>query len=272
MKSIIKSIFLLALFAGFFSACKKDENQVTFQGGTNPVLSASRFVNPMVLLPNNQAAEIIKFDWTNPNYQFNTGLSSQDVSYSIQFDTVGSNFTNPRMVEVSVSKELTKTFKSGELNDILVGVTKLKLLKDVPHDIEVRVKSNLFNGSVPLYSNSLIFTITPHFDPNIPRLWITGSGTPSGWTNSPPFTQEFNYIGDRKFEIEMDFTPGNQYKFLTKLGSWQPQWGGCGPLGGTISENPGGQQDPDAINTPSDPGRYKVSVDLDTKTCTVVRM
>ncbi len=272
MKSIIKSLFLLTLIAGFFSACKKDENQVKYEGGTNPVLTASRFVNPMVLLLNNQGADVIKFDWTNPDYKFNTGLSSQDVNYAIQFDTVGSNFTNPKMVEVAISKDLTKTFKSGELNDVIVGVTKLKLAKDIPHEIEVRIKSTMFNGTAALYSNSLTFTITPHEDPNLPRLWITGSGTPSGWTNDPPINQEFNYIADRKFEIEMDFTPGNQYKFLTKKGRWQPQWGGCSPSGGPITENPGGGTDPDAINTPADPGRYKVSVDLDAKMCTVVRI
>ncbi len=273
MKNIIKHLFIAVAMMASFASCKKDENRVQFEGGTNPVLTASRYTDPMVLLLNNLNAEVIKFDWTNPNYQFNTGLSSQNVTYTLQFDTVGANFSSPKLGEIAIANDLNVVLTSKQLNKVLVGLDFLELEPYVPHNIEVRVKASLTGNTVPLYSNTLSFIITPHEDPDIPRLYITGDGTPSGWTNAPPRpAQEFTRISGKKFEIEMDFTPGKLYKFLTKHGAWQPQWGGCGPAGGSILENPGGQSDPDAISTPADPGRYKITVDLEVKTCTVVRI
>lgn len=268
---MLKKIFLLPLLVALFASCKKDEKQVVYEGGTNPVLSMSA-TGPFVLQESQSARDAITFNWTNPDYRFNTGVSSQDVTYTLQFDTVGSNFTNPRMSEISISKDLRKTLTVLQFNDAIAGVTKLALEPLVPHDIQVRLKSNLVNNTAVLYSSPLEFTVTPFPDPNIPTLWITGDACASNWTNTPPSSQKFTWIRDKLFEISIDFVPGKIYKFLTKQGQWQPQWGGCGASGGTISENPGGGSDPDAIPTPAVAGTYKITVDLNAKTCTVVRI
>lgn len=268
---MLKKIFLLPLLVALFASCKKDEKQVVYEGGTAPVLSTSA-TGPFVLQESQSARDAITFNWTNPDYRFNTGVSSQDVTYTLQFDTVGSNFTNPRMAEISIAKDLRKTLTVLQFNDAIAGVTKLALEPFVAHDIQVRLKSNLVNNTAILYSNPLEFTVTPFPDPNIPTLWITGDACPSSWTNTPPASQKFTWIRDKTFEINMDFVPGKIYKFLTKQGQWQPQWGGCGASGGTISENPGGGSDPDAIPTPAVAGTYKITVDLNAKTCTVVRI
>lgn len=270
MKKIFQKLFLIPLLVAGFASCKKDENKVVFEGGTKPVLQSS-VTAPLVLNSNNLDREAINFTWTNPNYQFNTGISSQDVLYTLQFDTVGSNFSNPRMAEFTLSSDLSKSFNVLQFNDIIAGVTNLALEPFVEHEIEVRLKSNLINNTAVLYSDAIRISVTPFPDPNIPTLWITGNACPSDWTNTPPDTQKFRHISDRKFEIIMDFVPGRLYKFLTKQGQWQPQWGGCGPDGGTITENPGGGSDPDAIPTPAIAGTYKISVDLDARTCSVVR-
>lgn len=269
MKNIFKVLLCsLIVFAGM-SSCKKDENQVYFEGGTAPALTASS-TTPLTLLLADAAKPVVTFNWTNPGYQFTTGTSSQDVTYTIQVDTVGSNFTNPRKQEFSISKDLSKTFTVNELNDALVSGAKLKLAPNVPHNVEFRVKSSI-NGNVPLFSNKIAMVITPYPDPNIPTLWITGTAVPSGYTNTPPSSQQFTYITDQKFEMIFAFTPGNEYKLLTKQGQWQPQWGGAPATGGTLSVNPGGGSDPNAIPTPAVAGNYKLTVDLDAKTITVVK-
>ncbi len=273
MKKILKQILFLSLMVSVFASCKKDENQTLYQGAAKPVaLTASNYSDPTILNSSKTSAEVLTLDWNNPEYKFNTGASSYDVVYLIQVDTVGSNFTNPRKQEIAVPANLTKTFKSGEFNDILVSGSKLKLKEGIPHEVEVRIKATLGNNAAPVYSNAFSFVVTPHEDLNKPRLWITGSGTGSNWTNSPPDSQEFTYLGDRKFQIEIDFQPGGQYKFLSKRGAWQPQWGGCEPTGGSISENPGGGSDPKEINTPDEAGKYRITVDLDAKTCTIVKI
>ena len=107
MKHIFK--FMLFSFAAFtLASCEKDENKVEFIGGTAPVLTASSTA-PLLLSVVNKDNPAITFYWTNPNYQFNTGISSQDVTYTLQFDTTGSNFTSPKMGEKSISKNLSTT-------------------------------------------------------------------------------------------------------------------------------------------------------------------
>ena len=154
-----------------------------------------------------------------------------------------------------------------------MSASKLSLQPNIPHNLEVRIKATLTNGAAALYSDPVELTgIVPYPDPNVPTLWITGSATASGWTNTPPDPQKFTYLGGLLFELVIHLEPGGQYKFLTKQAQWQPQWGGCGPAGGTLTVNPGGGTDPNAIDTPPVAGDYKITVDLTPSNphCTVV--
>lgn len=81
--SIIFSILLTLVMV----SCKKDENQVMFEGGTAPVLTASTStINLAFANADNQA---VKLSWTNPDYRFNTGVSSHDVNYVVEIDIAG---------------------------------------------------------------------------------------------------------------------------------------------------------------------------------------
>ncbi|MEJ7682569.1 MAG: SusE domain-containing protein [Segetibacter sp.] len=215
----------------------------------------------------------MKLSWTNPNYSFTTGISSQDVSYTIQIDTAGANFTNPKRQEFAVAKDLSLTLLVGDLNTYL---SKMELQTDVPHDIEMRVISNL-NGAVPLQSNVIKFTgIVPYEDFTVPppanqELYITGDGTPSGWTNEPPATQKCTTVNKGQYYIVMNFEPGKFYKFLSTQKQWQPQYGGKSATGGDIGFNLGSGSDPDAIPTPAAAGSYKVELNFKTGKYTVIK-
>ena len=270
MKKIVKQLFFLSLLVAFFASCKKEENQLVYTGGTPPVLTASS-TSAMTLDSNFKNNTAITFTWTNPNYQFNTGISSQDVNYILQVDTTGANFTSPLRQEVSIPKELSVSFTIKDLNTIL---TKLNLNEDVPHNVEFRLKSTLLNGSVPLYSNVIKITITPYLDVAVPipptgALYITGDGTPSSWTNNPPANQKATKVSKTLYYIIMNFTPGYYYKFLSTLNAWQPQYGGSDPAGGDIGYNMGNGSDPAAIPTPSVAGSYKVTLNFKTGKYTV---
>jgi hypothetical protein len=280
MKNIVK-LFTGALLMGtLFSSCEKDENQISYEGGTAPVLTASTTA-ALVLLPANQSNQVIKFNWTNPDYRFTTGISSQDVTYLLQVDTTGANFTNPAKQEISISKELDITFTVKELNAIL---TKLNLQEDIVHNVEFRIKSTLGNGSVPLYSNVLKIVITPYLDVAIPisttgELYITGDATPSSWTNSPPVAQKCTKISNTEYTITMNFVSGKFYKFLTTLGAWQPQYGLKAGSGGNAAsgdlglnnQTPQYPSDPDAIPTAALDGTYKVTINFKTGKYTAVK-
>lgn len=268
--------YKLLLFVSFLAvvlfSCEKEENRVYFEGGEAPVLTASS-TDDMVLTDANKDQQAVSFSWTNPDYRFNTGVSSQDVTYTLEVDTLGANFTNPLKQEVVIPKALGVTYTVKELNTIL---TKLNLADNVPHDVQFRIKATLGTSAVPQYSNILDINITPYLDVAVPlppsgELYMTGDGMPSGWTNSPPDDQKMTQLSPTEWEYVADFEPGFYYKFLSDRGAWQPQYGGSNPAGGELGFNMGlpGQSDPDAIPTPSEAGTYRVYLNFKTGRYTV---
>ncbi len=277
MKRYLNNLLFATLAVVMLASCEKDENKIFFQGGTNPVLKASS-TSAMVLLPANASNQAIKFEWTNPEYRFNTGISSQDVIYFLQADTTGSNFTYKDMQQVSVSKDLELNLTVKELNAIL---TKLNLLENIPHQVEFRIKSTLGGNSVPLYSNVIKITITPYLDVAVPipptgELYITGSAMPSDWTNAPPPAQKLVKVSNTEYYWQGTLQPGKEYKFLSNQNQWQPQYGAvvggiANSTGGDFAANMGGGSDPNAMTTPTDPGTYKVTLNFKTGKYTVVK-
>jgi hypothetical protein len=274
MNKIFRLSVLCFATAIVFSACTKEENKIYFEEGTPPVLASDNTAS-LVLVRDNAGDKAVTFEWTNPEYRFNTGVSSQDVTYTLQVDTAGADFTSSSMQELSISKDLSVTYTVQQLNGIL---TKLDVKEDVSHPIEFRIVSSLGNNSVPLTSNVIGITITPYLDVAVPipptgELYITGDGTASGWTNAPPETQKCEMISNTEFSIVTHFKPGFYYKFLSTQNQWQPQYGGNNATGGDIGFNMGlpGQKDPDAIPTPSDEGDYKVDLNFKTGKYTVTK-
>ena len=270
--------FLVSCF--LFASCEKEENKVYFKDGTPPVLVSDNTA-PLVLVHDSASEKAITFEWTNPEYQFNTGVSSQDVTYTIEVDTAGADFTSPSKQELSISKDLSVTYTVQQLNAIL---TKLNIAENIPHQVEFRVISSLGNNSAKLESNVIGITITPYLDVAVPipptgELYITGDATGSGWSNTPPETQRCTKVSNTEYSIVTDFVPGKQYKFLTTLNNWQPQYGilaATSPTpktGGDIGYNFGlaGQKDPDSFPTPDAAGKYKVDLNFKTGKYTVTK-
>lgn len=264
-------LLLFAFCVAVLFACKKDENKIYFEGGTAPVLSASTTA-PQVLTDANKNNTAIRFSWTNPNYQFTTGISSQNVTYILQVDTTV-NFTNPDRQEVSISNDLNVTLTVKELNTIL---SKMNLMENMPHNVAFRIKSVLGSNAVPMYSNVIQMTLTPYLDVAVPvpptgELYLTGDATASGWTNNPPVSQKFTKESSVVYSITTNLQPGFFYKFLSTPNQWQPQYGGSSATGGDLGFNMGTSSDPAAIPTPSQAGSYKITVNFKTGKYTVVR-
>ena len=205
MKKILKTTFSVLLLAAAVASCKKDEIKSYYEGGTAPVLKASS-TTALVLLIANKDNQALNFTWTNPNYQFASGPSSQDVTYTLQFDTTGANFTNPKIGEKSIPKELTTSVTVKELNTLLLG---MGLLEGISHNMEMRVKANITNSNVPLYSNVIKIVITPYLDVVYPvpaKLYATGSATPASWMGGGDpenVAQRFTKVSNSKFELTL---------------------------------------------------------------------
>jgi starch-binding outer membrane protein SusE/F len=284
MKNTIKLLAGLIITAMVFVACKKEINSVTYQGGTAPVVTATT-LGPVVLTKADENKVWATFTWTNPNYQLSTGLSSHDVTYTLQFDTTGSNFTTANPQEIVVSKDLSRAVTVKEIN---TAMTKLGLKEDIAHNMEVRIRATLPNISAPLYSNVLKAVITGYLDvavtlpqnlptPNVNNgdLFIVGSATAGGWNNPVPvLTQKFTRLANNTtYEITVALIGGQQYLFLPKNGDWGYKYGNtCGTDGCNSSTGADFQVGGSNFGGPSASGNYKIVVDFKLGKFTVTKL
>ncbi len=224
---------LIALCGLFlFAACQKTETKIDYAGGaTAPVLTSNVADKDTVALsPSDSLSTALILSWTNPDYVFSNGISSLNVNYTLQIDTVGSNFTNPKIVEISMTSVLGTTLTVGDLNAKLGNF--LLLETGIPHNIAVRVESFLNQGSLPLYSNVLTYVVTPYAPPpkitppSNGQLFIVGSAVPGGW---PPLTndqtvEQFTQVSPTLYKITIPLIAGGEYKFVAIVGQWTEQW------------------------------------------------
>jgi hypothetical protein len=280
MKHLSKILLFSSLLTVAFVSCKKDENKVFYEGGTAPVLTASQ-TTTIPLAYDNRDNEGIKLSWTNPNYQFNTGVSSQNVNYVIEIDKQGANFNSTNKQSVAISNDLTKTFTQGEFNDFLLN--QLVLDTSRPANIQIRVVSTLSNGSVKMVSNVLNYTVVPYpippkvTPPSTDKLFITGSATPASWQcgcGEPELlSQKFNRITATLYELpSIQLTGGGSYLLLPKYGDWGAKYGYVGANNGNNVNGDDFKANGGDILAPPVTGLYKITVDFQRGKFTVTKL
>lgn len=244
MKNYLNKL-MLTLAGGIILlvACNKEGTNVTLQSGIPPVLTAS--VSGTIALnsanANNQA---VVFSWTNPDYQLSDGISSLNVTYNLQFDTVGANFSSPHMQTVQISPALSTSFTVTQLNSLIAN--GLLLNYGQAHNIQVRVVAYIApytSGSaniLPLTSNTLTFSVTPYAPPPVITPPAAGSvlalvgGDPKlgGWANPVPSSQVFTQVSPTDYQLTIALSGGNpldasasdQYLIVPSNGSWSHKY------------------------------------------------
>lgn len=277
MKNILKSFLFLVVAAGLFS-CEKDENQVVFEGGTTPSLSASATTIPLSFA--NRDLPAITFNWSNPNYKFSTGLSSQDVSYLMEIDVAGSNFSNPNKQSITIANDLTRSFTQDQFNNFLTN--QLQLPTGVAKQVEIRITASLGNNVGALVSNVLRFTVTPFATPplvNPPstnKLFITGSATPASWQcgcgEAELASQRFTQVSPTFYTLTINLTADGSYLLLPQYGSWSAKFGGTG---GNNSNNVNGgdfRDNGSDLKAPPVGGLHRIDVDFQRGKFTVTKL
>jgi hypothetical protein len=271
--SILLSSFLLLLL---FS-CKKEETKLYYEGGTKPALTAS--TTNVTLEPGLEANTAIALNWTNPEYQFSNGSNSQDVTYTLELDTAGANFGSSKKYTTVISKELSKSFTVAQLNDILGNTMLLQLTPRRLYNMQMRIISSIGTGA-KLYSNVISFTTTPFSPP--PKvapptngtLWATGDAFPSGWQNplaSPnDANQKFTKVSNTLYELTVTLPGGGGYKLIQINGDWSTQYHMTTGTwdGGSFEKKDSDPQFPG----PPGPGNYKITVNFQTGTYSVVKL
>jgi starch-binding outer membrane protein SusE/F len=268
MNNIIKLSFTF-LIAGALFSCKKNVSKISYEGSTDPVLSANRTTTiPLSFATKDN--EAITLNWTNPNYQFSTGTSSHDVSYKVEIDTTNANFTNPNKKVIGISRDLSLTMTQTELNDYLLN--QLNLVAGIPHNIEFRVVASLINNSLPTISNVLKYTVTPYAippkvtPPSTNELFITGAATPAGWMSGGDpdnAAQKFTRVSPTLYVLNsINLNADASYLFVPNYGDWGAKYGFAGSNnannvnGDDLAASGGDMKSPPAA------GAYKIEVDF----------
>jgi starch-binding outer membrane protein SusE/F len=285
MKHLSKLVFLSSLLFTVIISCKKDENKVFLEEGKNPVLTAS--TGTINLAFTNADKEAVKFSWTNPDYRFTTGISSQDVSYLVEIDKKGANFTSNNKQTVAVSKDLVLSLTVSQLNDYLLN--QLVLKPKIPVDIEIRVKASI-NGAATRISNVLSYNVTPYeIPPKVTppgtealnyadgKLFITGSATPAGWQcacGEPELvSQKFTQLSPTLYELpSIALTGGGSYLLLPKYGDWGAKFGFTGAKNQNNVDGDDFKADGSDFLAPAASGNYKITVDFQRGKFTVTKL
>lgn len=273
MKRITNYLLSTLMLAVVFTSCKKEENQIFYEGGTAPTLTANKTASIAVAFANADM-EAVKFSWTNPNYKFSTGLSSQDVFYKLEIDTTNAagtanpNFTFSGKQTIGVSKDLSVSITQGQLNDYLLN--QLQLVPGMVHYLQIRLIANLVNSNATLMSNVIKLSTTPYAippkvdPPTSGNLFIVGNATPGDWNNPVPVpSQQFTKVSTTLYQIDnLPLIGGNFYLLLPVNGDWSAKYGAIGANGTNNPDSddfrPGGGD----LVAPAASGNYKIVVDF----------
>ena len=283
----IKVIFPFFILIVVFWSCKKEENVITYEGGTAPILTSSVATGDTIAFnAQDTSIQALTLSWTNPNYQLSNGPNSLDVNYAIQIDTLGANFGSSILQNTTITSSLSQTFSAGQLNAIL---NDMNLSPDTMHTIQVRVESYLGENAAPLYSNVFNYTVTPFTVTKVPlpssgNLYlvgdITATGALSNWTNSstPDAAQIFTKVGPAEYQITVamaggtpsDATSVNEFLFIPVAGSWNSKFAAPndGQSNGIFEYVTGGGNN---FQGPTVPGNYLIDVNFATGVFTVTK-
>ncbi len=275
MKKIIQSLVYVSLAIVFFAACEKDEAKDTYISGTAPVLSAtSKDSIALNFLTEDNLG--VTFNWTNPNYKFASGGSSQNVNYTLEIDTSGANFKGAKKKSISISKDLSVAYTQKAFN---IAISDLNVKPGKVARIEVRIIATLGAAPTELISNVLAFKVLPYAPPpKVPvptagTLWVTGNAFASGWSNplGNPFdvSQRLAKVSETLYEGVVAFVGGGNYKMIQENGVWGTQYKKLtgDAFAGTLEKK---DADP-GFDGPAVAGNYKISVDFQAGTYTVTK-
>lgn len=268
MKDILRLFYIPMLIMAFIS-CKKEEHINYLEKSTPPVFTHIAGDTTLVLTKLTEKTFAAKFGWTNPNFEFTTGINSQGVTYTLQADTTGGHFASYAFDLTSVDNDFTLTATQGNLNTWLLP---MNLQVDTAHKVELRVKASVKGSAGSAYSNIIPFTITPYLDVKVPvpidgTLWATGNAFASNWSNplAAPYDveQKFTKVTETLYELTVNFIGGGNFKLIQQPGIWGNQYRPAYSSGVPFSTGDFEQRDADpGWDGPAAAGLYKITVDF----------
>jgi hypothetical protein len=243
MKYIYK-IFLLFLVVTGVTSCDENENFAIL-----PAQESFKILTP-------SSGSVIVLDDTNLlntalfiSWQSTSGI--EGATFTIEAAETGTDFGSPVVIGTTTGNNFSMTV--GELNTFLLDVMGLKHEEAASVDIRV-----VANGEV---TETISVVFTP-YKVEFTEFYLVGSMT--GW--DPPTALPMTRLDLNIFEITIDLVDDDAFKFLPTNTGWDGDFGeDPNNSGNLISE---GEQDISGYPA----GKYKITVDLNTFTFTVVEV
>ena len=221
-----------------------------------PGISSPNSGTSYTLDKSKSTATLFTMKWSAPDYGFPAA-----VTYTVQMDKPGNNFSNP--VKVGTSHSTQIAISHGDMNSALLG-DGFKPKQQAK--VQLRVTASISDSVQQEISKGISLTFTPYS--NYTYIYVPGnyqaySGYGSAWTpnDAAPLAMTGNQVFDGYVYINDTKDSDIEFKF-EKDNTW---WGtGSGP--GTLSSSGGN------ITIPTDSsGYYKIHVDMDAKTYTMMK-
>ena len=229
-KSPTQALGFCAALLLLVSSCKKDEVQTVIQPGAAPTLTSS--TNSLVLLQTNSSSKAATYTWTPVSFGYQAV-----VSYTLQFDKKGGDFSAP--VSFDAGASTTKTLTVADLNSVyqatgLVSATA----SPVAIPVDARVVASVGATAPQVASAATTFMGTPYSYCEQPaKAWSIIGDALSGWSTDIVMTYDcvsktYLYKGPIK---AMAGTNAAGYKFRFN-NDWTANLGGTAATGGTLTQ------------------------------------
>jgi len=230
-KSLTPALGFCAVLLVSLASCQKDDVHTTIQPGAGATLTTS--ANNVVLQQTNSTNTAVTYTWTPVSFGYQAV-----VSYSLQFDKKGGDFSAP--VSFDAGTDLTKTLSVSDLNSVyqtknLVSATAAP----APTQLDVRVVASVGPTAPTVASTPTTITATPYaFCSQPTKAWSLIGDAASGWTTDVVMTYDcvsktYSYTGPLKAKVT-----GNAAGYKFRYNSdWTANLGGNTPTGGTVSQN-----------------------------------
>jgi starch-binding outer membrane protein SusE/F len=276
-----KTLFFMIALAGIviFNSCKKEGYEPVLEKSSGPVISSPANNATYVLQEDQKNEPFESFTWSAADYNINAGRNWElmnsdklgDITYTVQLDTEGDNFSSPITLTATTSTSFSMTV--GELNGKLLT---MGLATGTAHNLVLRVIGDVSITSVldNVISETVKFTVTP-FEAAIvfPSIYLLGDATAPGWDNAnalPMFA-----FSETQFAIVANLAgEGKFLKFIKDLGAWAPQWGtdgGTSESGPLVFRPTEAEPDPAAIPAPVEVGDYRIFADIGALTYSITK-
>jgi hypothetical protein len=224
-KSLTQALGFGAALLLLVSSCKKDEVQTVIQPGAAPTLTAS--TSSLVLLQTNSSNKATTYTWTPVTFGYQAV-----VSYTLQFDKKGGDFSAP--VSFDAGANTTKTLTVSDLNSVYQAKGLVSpATTPVATPVDVRVVASVGASAPQVASAASTFTGTPYAYCEQPaKAWSIIGPAGQGWSTDVVMTYDcvaktFSYTG-----------PLNADEFKFRFGAdWTANLGGASSTGGALTQD-----------------------------------